>query len=517
MYSVVNSSAVLGVNGALIRVEADVNDGLPMFSMVGYLSSAVREAAERVRTALKNSGFQIPPKRITINLSPADLRKDGSGFDLPIAISVLLAMGIEAKISMEDTIIIGELGLNGEIKSVTGVLPMIDYCHKLGMKRCIVPFDNKKEACLITGIEVIAASNLKEVVDYIQGKEVFIKEVLTTENRMCDINEENSLDFSEIHGQAHLKRGMEIAAAGFHNILMTGAAGAGKSMLAKRLPTILPELSAEESLEITKIYSVSGLLKDNGNLIMRRPFRSPHHTISDKALIGGGSIPRPGEISLAHNGVLFLDELPEFNKNALEVMRQPLEEREVTIARVNATYKFPADFMLVAAMNPCPCGMFPNRKKCTCTINQIKRYQSKISGPLLDRIDINLEVKPIEYKELFADIKAETSKEIRERVENARKRQSVRYQEEQIRFNSQLDGKLIQKYIILNNDCKAIVENVYKQLGLSARGVHRILKLARTIADLADDENIRMEHLQEAIYFRNNGDFYSNMEVGEYV
>lgn len=350
MFSKVISSTVHGVDGITISVEADVNDGLPVFTMVGYLSSSVREAGERVRTALKNSGYYLPPKRVTINLSPADIRKDGSGFDLPIAIAVLLSMGIIPEINMEDTVVIGELSLDGTVKSVPGILPMVSHCHSRGINRCIVPRDNVNEASLVRGVEVIGIKTLQEASEYIQGI-LDITPVINVGQDMDYGECSDALDFSEIRGQSMLRRGMEIAAAGFHNILMTGAAGSGKSMLAKRLPTIMPKLSFEESIEVTKIYSISGLLGEGGTLITQRPFRSPHHTISDRALVGGGRIPRPGEASLAHNGVLFLDELPEFDKSVLEVMRQPLEDRRITISRVNASYVFPADFMLVAAMN----------------------------------------------------------------------------------------------------------------------------------------------------------------------
>ena len=509
MFSKVISSAVLGVDGTIINVEADVNDGLPMFTMVGYLSSSVKEAGERVRTALKNSGYHLPPKRVTINLSPADIRKDGSAFDLPIAIAVLIAMGITPAIDMEKTVIIGELGLNGEIKPVTGILPMVHHCYRYGITKCIVPIANVQEALLVRHMEVVGVSDLREASYYIQG--ILQIESKINENDEC-INEKiiHSIDFNEISGQGILKRGMEIAVAGFHNVLMTGAAGAGKSMLAKRLPTIMPEMSFEESVEVTKIYSIAGLLDNKDVLVRKRPFRAPHHTISNHALVGGGMVPKPGEVSLAHNGVLFLDELLEFDKSVLEVMRQPLEDRKITISRVHAAYSFPADFMLVAAMNPCPCGYFPDMKKCSCSVNQIKRYQSKISGPLLDRIDINMEVKPVTCKEIFNDEKRESSEDIRSRVQQARMLQIKRYENENIFFNSQLEGKMLKKYIRLGEEENKILEKAFTEMDLSARGVYRILKLARTIADLALSTEIKSEHLQEALFYRNSGSFYYN-------
>ncbi|MBE5944380.1 MAG: ATP-binding protein [Lachnospiraceae bacterium] len=511
MFSKVISSAVLGVDGTVIGVEADVNDGLPSFTMVGYLSSSVKEAGERVRTALKNSGYHMPPKRITINLSPADMRKDGSGFDLPIAVSILLSLGIMPVFDMEKTLVIGELSLNGEVKPVTGILPMVYHCYNQGISRCIVPKNNINEASLVKNMEVIGVCSLEDAMDIIQG--IKKPEVLINKKEFED-TEKNiyNSDFSDIKGQEMLKRGMEIAAAGFHNVLMTGAAGAGKSMLAKCLPSIMPTLSFEESIEVTKIYSISGLLGESTSLIRNRPFRSPHHTISNHALCGGGANPKPGEVSLAHNGVLFLDELPEFNKNVLEVMRQPLEDRKITISRVNASYVFPADFMLVAAMNPCPCGNFPDMKKCTCSPSLVRRYQSRISGPLLDRIDINMEVKPIKYEELFNYSSGEDSKSIRKRVEKAADIQKSRYKEEGIQFNSQLDGSLLKKYIFLDYQVETLLENAFKRMNLSARGTYRILKLARTIADLEGKTEIEKTHIEEAIFYRNSGQ-YSAKEV----
>lgn len=516
MFSKVISCAVLGVNGILIGVEADVNDGLPMFTMVGYLSSSVKEAGERVRTALRNSGYRIPPKHITINLSPANLRKDGAGFDLPVAIAVLLSAGLLPEMDMNKTVVIGELGLNGTVKAVQGVLPMVCHCHDLGITDCIVPRDNMAEAAIIDGMRIYGVSTLREAVELIQGNDMARAACrkLQAEPDMSggDSNRESGLglepdepevDFSDIRGQEMLKRGMEIAAAGFHNVLLSGEAGAGKSMLARCLPTIMPEMSFEERLEVTKIYSVSGLLTGNNSLIMRRPFRAPHHTISNRALIGGGAIPKPGEVSLAHNGVLFLDELPEFNKNVLEVLRQPLEDRQIVISRVHASHAFPADFMLVAAMNPCPCGNYPNMNRCTCSPLQLRRYQSKISGPLFDRIDIRMEVKAVRYHDLFSGGAGETSACVRARVERARLMQRERYAAEEIHFNSQLDGKQLQKYIRLGEAERREMEQVFCSMNLSARGAHRILKLARTIADLAGSREIRIMHLREAVFYRN--------------
>lgn len=511
MFSKITSCAVFGIDGQVISVEADVNDGLPMFTMVGFLSSSVKEAGERVRTALKNSGYHMPPKRITINLSPANIRKDGSGFDLPVAMAVLIAIGILPEINMEKTLVLGELGLNGEVKPITGVLPMVYHCKKMGITSCIVPKANAKEAALVRGMNVYGVESLQEAAEFMQGIADIVP-LINNDNTVVEGENDSNLDFADVKGQSTLKRGMEIAAAGFHNVLMTGAAGAGKSMIAKRLPTIMPKLTFEECIDITKIYSISGLLDNNNVLITKRPFRSPHHTISNHALVGGGGVPRPGEVSLAHNGVLFLDELPEFNKNVLEVMRQPIEDRSITISRVNATFVFPADFMLVAAMNQCPCGNYPNLNKCKCTPYEIRRYQGKISGPLLDRIDITMEVQPIEFGDLFDEIKEESSKEIRERVEEARHRQQFRYKDVGINFNSQLDGKLLKKYISLGTKEEELLKDTFVKNELSARGTYRILRLARTIADMAGSDKIERIHLMEAIFYKNNGKFY-NEEV----
>ena len=496
MFSKVKSCAVHGVDGRMIDVEADVNDGLPVFTMVGYLSSSVREASERVRTALKNSGFHLPPKRITINLSPADMRKDGSGYDLAIAAAVLLSLGVTAELPMEQTLVLGELSLDGSIKAIPGVLPMVICAREEGMTSCIVPKENVQEAALVQGISVIGVSSLQETMEYIQG----IKEYENTNVKQPagDASEYlYDIDFSDVAGQESIKRGMEIAAAGFHNVLLTGAAGAGKSMLAKRLPTILPQMSFEESLEVTKIYSVGGMLPPGGGLIHRRPFRAPHHTISEYALIGGGRVPTPGEVSFV-----------------LEVLRQPLEDRRIRISRVQAAYEFPADFMFVAAMNPCPCGNYPDYRRCSCTEQQIRRYQSKVSGPLLDRIDIRMEVKGVKQKALFSKQKTESSKTIRARVEQARQMQKERFAGTGLLFNSQLDGKNLEEYITLSEEGKRLVLQLFEEQELSVRGVHRVLKLARTIADLAGSEEIENAHLQEAAFYRNQDVFAKEVLYG---
>ncbi len=503
MYSKVISGVVTGVEGTLIQVEADISDGLPMFSMVGYLSSCVKEAGERVRTALKNSGFCLPPKRITINLSPAAIRKDGTAFDLPIAIGILTSLGVITKEKVNSVLIIGELSLDGHVNPVSGVLPIVHHALKQGITNCIVPMENSNEAALINEMEVIPVSSLNEAVDY-------LCDIISIEPSYVDIEsiinasyENENVDFSEVMGHEILKRGIEIAAAGFHNVLMTGSAGSGKSMIARRIPTILPQLTFEECLDITKIYSIAGLLKKDMPMICQRPFRTPHHTISVHAMAGGGIEPKPGEMSLSHNGVLFLDELPEFSRNVLEVMRQPLEDGEITISRLNGIYRFPSDFMLVAARNPCPCGCYPDMNKCTCTLNQIKRYNDKISKPLLDRIDINVDVRKVEYEELFSDKKGMSSKEMREHVLIAQSIQQKRYKNDNISFNSQLDARLCNKYITLSDSEKDFLRHVFEKNELSARGSYRILKIARTIADIEESERVTEKHLREAVFFRN--------------
>ncbi len=503
MYSRIISGLVHGVEGKLISVETDINDGLPMLNMVGLLSSSVREAGDRVRTALRNSGFGLPPKKITINLSPADIRKEGTAFDLPIAAGVLASMGVIPTDKIDNILILGELGLDGRVNPVRGVLPIVHCAFECGVRRCIVPAANAKEAAVISGTTVIPVSNLQELVDYLSGIQVIEPEYVDVDHLLAGEDADYGCDFSEVMGHESLKRGIEIAAAGMHNILMTGPAGAGKSMIARRIPTILPVLSVDESIDITKIYSVAGLMGENQSIVVRRPYRAPHHTISMHALSGGGAFPRPGEISLAHGGVLFLDELPEFNRNVLEVMRQPLEDGEVTISRLEGIFRFPADFMLVAARNPCPCGCYPDMTKCTCTARQIQNYNSRISKPLLDRIDINVEVRKVEYRELFSERRGLGSAEMRAHVFAAQNAQKRRYQDEKISFNSQLDTRLCEKYIPLGKNEREFMEYSFAHMDMTARGSFRVLKIARTIADLDGEEDVLERHLKEAVFYRN--------------
>jgi magnesium chelatase family protein len=502
MFSKAYSATIHGIDGVVVQVEADVSDGLPSFEMVGYLSSEVKEAKERVRISLKNSGFRLTPKRITINLSPADLKKEGTAFDLPIAVTILSAFGYISQMNLEQTLIIGELSLNGEIKRVNGVLPIVHSAKELGFRRCIVPLANAKEGAVVSDIDVIGVDNLQQVVEYLNNDRHLEPEYVDLEILFSDKMTNMAYDFSDITGQEAAKRAILVAVCGMHNIMMIGPPGSGKTMLSKRIPSIMPELSFEESMEISKIYSVAGLLDNNHALVLERPFRSPHHTITTSALAGGGRIPRPGEISLASRGVLFLDELPEFNKNTLEILRQPLEDKSITIARLNGTYSYPSAFMLVAAMNPCNCGYYPDRKICNCSINSVKRYLNKISSPLMDRIDICTETLSVNYKELERNKKEISSEELRKEVKRVREIQLERYKNEEFKFNALLTPKHMNTYCKLEKEERKLLENVFQKMNLTARAYHKILKVARTIADLDGSERIKRIHLSEAISYR---------------
>lgn len=508
MLSIVKSMTLHGLEGFIVDVQVDVAGGLPCWEIVGLPDVSIREAKERVRTAIKNSGYEFPSRRIVINLAPATIKKVGSAFDLPIAIAILLATENINEFDFENVAFVGELSLDGNVHSITGILPMCIEAKKLGIKEIVVPKENAKEASIVDGINVIPVSSLNQVVAYL-NKSIKINPEKFNSNELIKSNQVYNLDFSEVKGQKNIKRAIEVAASGGHNCMLIGSPGSGKTMMARRIPTILPKLSFEEALEVTKIHSVAGNISENSPLIINRPFRFPHHTISKTSLVGGGAIPKPGEISLAHYGVLFLDELPEFEKSTLEVLRGPLEDGKITISRVNATLTYPSKFMLVASMNPCPCGYYGSDKECSCSNQAINKYLGKISGPLLDRIDIQVEVSSVKYKNLNSNTQEETSEQIRKRVEETRKIQLERYKECGIYSNSELTPKLIEKYCKLDEKSKIILEKAFNKLGLSARAYARILKVARTIADMNKSTNIQSSHLLEAIQYRSLDKKYS--------
>lgn len=501
MYSFVYTATTCGIDSMMISVEADISNGMPMFSMVGFLSSEVKESKDRVRTALKNTGFELPVKRITINFSPANIRKSGSGFDLPVAVAVLSAMDQVRKDFLEESMLVGELSLEGRVSGVTGVLSMVICAKEAGMKCCIVPRDNEAEARLIPGIDIVGVSSLQEVIWYLNTGERIVNR-----EKGDDVKKEQKTmmhDFSEINGQRLLRRACEVAISGMHNLLMVGPPGAGKTMVAKCIPSILPPMTLEEQIELSKIYSVCGLFRERECLMEQRPFRNPHHTISEQGLTGGGKEPKPGEISLAHGGVLFLDELTEFRKSTLEVLRQPMEDKEVTIARVNGTFCFPANFVLVTAMNPCNCGYYPDMSKCRCSQSSIQRHMDKLSQPLLDRIDLCVEVSAVGYDELIhKDAKNESSEEIRKRVIRMHEIQKERFENTSILFNSGIPAKELQRFCSLGEEEMNYMEEMYKKMDLTARSYHKIVRVARTIADMDGAKDISRKHLQEAICYR---------------
>ena len=547
MLSTITSGAVYGVHSHLIQVEVDISQGLPCFQIVGLPGSEVREARERVKVALKNVGVKLPPMCINVNLSPAALPKNGTMFDLPVAVGIMIALGKLEQEAVEGTLLLGELGLSGELKPVRGVLPIAREGALRGVRRCILPAGNEWEGALIPEMESVGARDVREAVALLAGEEGSLpvpdgvegcsvagsmssakEDSGRSESRHGSANAsvagsvaaatvsieetagEERLDFAQISGQQGLKRAAEVAAAGFHNLLIIGAPGSGKTMLARRIPSILPPLTREESLEVSTIYSICGLLQSGGTLRTTRPFLNPHHTITGQALAGGGRIPMPGIISLAHRGVLFLDELPEFKRETLDILRQPLEDKQVQIARSSGSYVYPADFMLVGAMNPCPCGFYPDRERCRCTPFEVKRYLNRVSGPILDRMDICVEAMPMAFADMTSGRAEETSAQVRERVMAARKRQERRFAGTKLHFNADMGAGDVKRYCALGKAELAYMERMFAALQLSARAYHRILKVARTIADLGGSDRIGEMHLAEAICYRQSDHKYWN-------
>ncbi|MCI9611204.1 MAG: YifB family Mg chelatase-like AAA ATPase [Eubacterium sp.] len=501
MYSIVSTAIIRGVNSFPVQVEADVSDGMPMFEMVGFLASEVKEARERVRAALRNSGYYLPAKRITVNLFPANIKKTGSAFDLPIAAAIAAALGIVPAKSLDAVLVVGEIGLNGKVQPVEGILPIVAEAGEHGFTRCIVPYENRTEAYLIQNIQIVPVKSVAHLIQYLTGKETELWEPQEEQPKQ-EQTDQKELDFSQINGQRLVRRAGEVAAAGMHNLLLVGPPGAGKTMIAQRIPTILPPLCAQEQLELAKIYSVSGLLLHSSHMIYKRPFRSPHHTITPQGLVGGGLLPKPGEVSLAHKGVLFLDELAEFQKSTLELLRQPLEDKKIQISRLHGSCCYPADFMLVAALNPCPCGAYPDMNRCRCTQSAIDRYLGKISQPLLDRIDLCVQVSALTYAELTQSEHNESSAQIRARVCTAWELQKKRYAGSGIYFNSQVAADRLKEVCLLTDREEDYLQTMYRQLQLTARAYHKVLRVARTIADLSHSKGVRQEHLAEAFCYR---------------
>lgn len=507
MFCVVKSGTVYGVRSQEVIVETDISNGLPGFELVGLPGSEVREARERVRVALRNQGIVLPPKRITVNLAPADLRKEGSGLDLAIAVGILVSSGCLEQACAQGMLLLGELGLGGEVKGIKGVLPVVAQAFSWGLHTCLVPQENVREGAAAAAgrVRVVGVESVRQVMTYLaltqEDRDAFLKPAVYAEEEHRRQSREIP-DFADVAGQYLARRAAEIAAAGFHNFMMVGPPGAGKTMIAKRIPSILPDMSGEERLAASSVYSVAGLLRGGEGLLLERPFQQPHHTVPRHALVGGGRIPKPGLISLAHRGVLFLDELAEFKRETLDALRQPMEAKEVCVARVQGVCTFPADFMLVAAMNPCPCGYYPDTQRCRCTQRDIERYLRHVSGPILDRMDLCVQVQEPDVGELTAEKRGESSRRIKARVSEACARQERRYRDTHFRFNADVTDGAVRQFLTLDTKEQLYMEKIFQKMRLSARGYYRILKTARTIADLAGADKIRQEHLKEAFTLR---------------
>lgn len=499
MYSVIQTAILEGIHTRPIQVEVDMSNGMPSFDMVGHLTSEVREGKERIRTALHSIGVILPAKRITVNLSPANIRKTGTGFDLPIAIAILQSLGVVTKDSCEGKIFVGELNLNGQLQPVNGVLPIVSDGVGKQTYEFVIPKENEVEGRLVSNAKVYAFSALQDVIEFLNGKHYVTNDI----NNIVETVTELEKDFRDVCGQTFIKRACEVAAAGMHNMLLIGAPGAGKTMISERLATILPPLTDEERLELSKIYSVCGMMSNKKGLIQTRPFRAPHHTISQAGLTGGGANPKPGEISLAHNGVLFLDELPEFQKKTLEILRQPMEEHQVHLVRAQSSVTYPSNFLLLAAMNPCNCGYYPDMQKCRCSESSLRRYFDRVSQPLLDRIDICVEAPAVTYQELSSKGNGESSQEIQKRVLACHHIQCERFKGEAFSHNSHIPASRLEEFCFLEAKERVFMENIYRKMSLTARTYHKILRVARTVADLDESAQIKTKHLNEAICYRN--------------